>query len=41
MKNKLNILPGDRYNKLTIIKEIPNKIRSFECVCDCGLDKIN
>jgi hypothetical protein len=36
---KLNIIPGVRFNRLTIIKEIErgkyNKIR-YLCLCDCG-----
>lgn len=34
---KLELKKGDRYGRLVIIKEIPNKNRRFfECFCDCG-----
>ena len=43
MSKKLEIKSGDRYNRLTIVKEVevyiaPNgdKRRMFECLCECG-----
>ncbi len=43
MPKKIEIKSGDRYNRLTIIKEIEysidisgRKYRQFECLCDCG-----
>lgn len=43
IRRELNIRPGDRYNYLTVISELPKKvlpsgqkIRMIECVCDCG-----
>ena len=38
---RLNIKPGDKYNRLTIIEELPvrNKNRVFKCLCDCGTIK--
>jgi hypothetical protein len=27
---------GDRFNRLTIVKEIKSKRRTFECLCNCG-----
>lgn len=43
MAKKIEIKSGDRYGKLTIIKEIEpyvsstnKKSRKFECLCDCG-----
>ena len=40
MSKKLEIKTGDRFGRLTIIKEVEpkskNKYRYFECLCDCG-----
>jgi hypothetical protein len=44
MGNRLDIKTGDRYNRLTIIREVEPQIiknfarirRRFECKCDCG-----
>lgn len=42
MAKKLQINPGDRFGKWTIVKEANRKIvsnkprRTFECICDCG-----
>lgn len=38
MARKLNIKYGDRFHLLTVIKEsfTRNRIRHFECLCDCG-----
>jgi hypothetical protein len=43
MSKKLEIKAGDRYGRLTIIKDVGykvsqlgNKSRAFECKCDCG-----
>ncbi len=38
---KINILKWDRYNRLTIIKEVEQKYkrRYFQCRCDCWLVK--
>lgn len=36
----LLIREGDKYGRLTIIKEVKAKIRSFLCCCDCGNKKI-
>lgn len=43
MSKKLKINIGDKFNKLTIIKEVDSIIlpsgqpnRAFECLCDCG-----
>jgi hypothetical protein len=42
MSKKLDIQPGMKFNRLTIVKEVePHiwkniKIRKFECLCDCG-----
>jgi hypothetical protein len=42
MRKKLDIQPGMKFNRLTIIKEVePQKYlsgekRKFECLCDCG-----
>lgn len=35
---KLNIQPGERYGRLTIVNELltVNKRRFFKCSCDCG-----
>jgi hypothetical protein len=35
---KFTVVPGDKFGKLTVVKELPkdkNK-RKIECVCDCG-----
>ncbi len=42
MGKKLKITPGDRFNRFTIVQELPIKKlkggteRSFVCKCDCG-----
>lgn len=36
MGKPIEVKQGDRYGKLTIIKEIEGKRRTFECLCDCG-----
>ena len=43
MSKKIEIISGDRFNKLTIIKEVESNIqpsgqrkRNFLCKCDCG-----
>lgn len=41
MRTKIDVKPGDKYNNLTIIKEIEplkrkRKYRRFLCLCDCG-----
>ena len=38
MNKRLNILPGDKFGQLTIIKEIDKKYnhRRFLCKCSCG-----
>jgi hypothetical protein len=43
MSKKLEIKSGDKYNKLTIIKEVEPHIqpsgrteRKFNCICECG-----
>lgn len=40
---KINVLSGDRYGRLTVIKEVSRKVlpdgrkkRMIECTCDCG-----
>jgi hypothetical protein len=35
---KLEILPGERYGKLTIVEEVEpvGKLRRFKCLCECG-----
>jgi hypothetical protein len=35
---KLEINPGDKFNRLTIVNELEkhNIHRRFECICDCG-----
>ena len=42
MGKKLNINPGDKFNRLTVIKEVEkkNKARFFLCKCDCGNEKM-
>jgi hypothetical protein len=41
LPKKLDIKPGDRFSRLTIIKEVEqrNKARFFLCRCDCGVEK--
>lgn len=40
MTTRLNITPGDKYGRLTIIREVENinkyRDRFFECKCECG-----
>lgn len=46
MPARLIIIPGEKYNRLTIVKEVDPEIqynkgkitplRKFECLCDCG-----
>lgn len=42
MSKRISIKAGDRYGRLTILREVEpvitptNKQRCFECVCDCG-----
>lgn len=47
MATKLIVNTGDRFNRLTIIKEVEPKktssgkpYRQFQCLCDCGIIKI-
>lgn len=42
MGKKLNINPGDKFNRLTIIKEVEKRknFRFFLCLCDCGNEKV-
>ena len=42
MPVKINVNPGDRYNQLTIIKEIEHRkqFRRFLCKCSCGKETI-
>ena len=44
--SKLDIRIGDKFNQLTVLKELPRKVlpsgqtnRTFLCVCDCGKQK--
>lgn len=39
---KVDIKPGDRYGRLTVIKEVAKRgyYRYFECKCECGNVKI-
>ena len=39
---KIEIKQGDRYGKLSIVKELEkqSKRRSFLCKCECGNEKI-
>lgn len=39
MPNKIEVITGDRYGRLTIVLEVEsrNKQRFFECKCDCGV----
>lgn len=41
MGKKLDIKSGDRFSRLTIIKEVDSrkKARFFLCRCDCGIEK--
>jgi hypothetical protein len=40
-EKRTDINPGDKYNMLTVIKEVDRRAkRQFECVCDCGVVKI-
>jgi hypothetical protein len=47
MKRKIEVISGNKYGRLTIIKEVEthitksgNKIRYVLCLCDCGKEKI-
>jgi hypothetical protein len=44
MGKRLEVKTGDKYNRLTIVKEVEptnkEKRRSFLCVCECGNEKI-
>lgn len=43
MPARINVIPGDRYGRFTIIKEVEKSRcgkRRFECVCDCGTVKV-
>jgi hypothetical protein len=39
---KLEVKKGDKFNRLTIIKEVEkrSRTRTFLCVCECGNEKI-
>ena len=46
MRQKIEVKSGDKYGRLTVIKEVEphitptnQKVRKFECVCDCGSKK--
>lgn len=36
---KTIVNPGDRFGMLTIVIELPSKLRTFLCLCDCGMRK--
>lgn len=38
MSKKIDVKTGDRYGRLTIVRELPsrNGYRYVECLCDCG-----
>jgi len=36
MGKRLEIQQGDKYGRLTILKEVKGRRRTFECLCDCG-----
>lgn len=42
MPRKINVIPGDRYGQLTIIKEVERQKqhRRFLCKCDCGNETV-
>ena len=42
MGKRLDIRPGERFGRLTIIKEVEcrNWVRRFLCRCDCGVERI-
>lgn len=42
MGAKLNIKPGDKFSRLTIVREVEKrkKARFFLCKCDCGTEKV-
>ena len=41
MTKKLEISPGDRYNRLVVLAEVPNKTgRKFRMLCDCGKEVV-
>lgn len=42
MGKRIDIQPGDRFSRLTIIKEVEKKsgMRQFHCKCDCGKEGI-
>ena len=39
-KNKINIKPGDRFGKLVVLEEVPERDKKrrihYKCLCDCG-----
>lgn len=38
-RRKLSVEPGQRFGKLTVMREIPGPYRYIECACDCGTIK--
>jgi hypothetical protein len=37
---RLEIKSGEKFGALTIVSETEDKIRSFICLCDCGITKV-